>query len=72
MQNQKNRILEWLYENKSITQLDAWRELGVARLTNRISELKQDGYKISTRRIKVKNRYDESCSIAEYYLEDVT
>jgi hypothetical protein len=67
--NQCDRVLEYLGSGKSITSVDAWRELGITRLSARISELKSVGHPISKKTIKVPNRYAEVCSVAEYSME---
>lgn len=63
---QAQRVLEFLKTHKSLTQQQALNELGVWRLSSRISELKNDGELIIKRMIKVKNRWDEECNVAEY------
>ncbi len=52
----------------SITQYEAFVDLGCMRLASRISELRDNGHKIEKEMIKVKNRYGENCSIARYSL----
>lgn len=66
---QNQRILDYMTEVGSITQLDALRELGVMRLASRISDLRRQGYIISSSTDKVKNRYGEECRIKRYRLE---
>lgn len=66
---QNRRILDYMTEVGSITQLDALRELGVMRLASRISDLRRQGYIISSSTDKVKNRYGEECRIKRYRLE---
>ena len=67
---QHERVLQYLENGKSITTLDAWRELGITRLAARVYEMKQLGHPIQKNTITVTNRFDEKCSIAEYYLEE--
>lgn len=67
---QAQRIIQYLKDFGSITQRDAINDLGCMRLASRISELKSNGYNIARRMIKVKNRYGESCSVAEYYFAE--
>ena len=66
---QNQRILDYITEFGSITQLDALRDLGVMRLASRISDLKKQGYPIVSKIEAVKNRYDETCHIKRYSLE---
>ena len=42
---QTQRIIDYIAEFGSITQLDALRDLGIMRLASRISDLKRQGYK---------------------------
>ena len=65
---QNERILEYIEEFGSITQLDALRDLGVMRLASRVSDLRSKGYNIISKTEAVKNRYGESCHIKRYSL----
>ena len=65
---QDSRVLEWLLEGKELNPLEAWVNLGTYRLAAVIHRLRQDGYDIETGKKKVKNRYDEECEVANYYL----
>ena len=67
---QNDRIIEYMREFGSITQLEALRDLGVMRLASRISDLKKQGYAIISRNDKVKNRYGEDCRIKRYSITD--
>ena len=67
---QAQRILFYMRDFGSITQLQALSDLGCFRLASRISELKKDGHEINKRMIKGKNRYGEICSVAEYSLKE--
>ena len=65
---QCDKVLEYMRQFGSITQLQALQDIGCMRLASRISDLRQQGYAIG-RRIKTgKNRYGDSVSFAEYYL----
>lgn len=63
---QIQRIIDYMYEHGGITQFDALNELGVMRLASRISELRRNGYSISSKMVKVKNRYGETCRVKQY------
>ena len=69
---QNDRILEYISEFGSITQLDALRELGVMRLASRVSDLKRQGYPIISTTESVKNRYGEKCYIKRYSFGEVS
>ena len=63
-----DRVLDYIEEFGSITQLDAIRDLGYTRLAPAISELKQKGIKIVSKREQSKNRRGETVSYSRYYL----
>ena len=58
------RLVRYMQDFKSITQMEAIQELGIMRLASRISELRKNGYEIEKRMVKGKNRYGESVSWA--------
>jgi hypothetical protein len=66
---QAERVLSYMEENGSITQLDALQSLGVMRLASRISDLKKMGYTIKSDVEALKNRYEETCYIKRYSLQ---
>lgn len=66
---QIQRILNYLEAGNTITTLNAFNELGITRLAARIHELKRQGHPINKKTISVINRYNEKCSVAEYYME---
>lgn len=65
---QNERILQYIREFGSITQLDALQDLGVMRLASRVSDLRRQGVKIVSKTEAVKNRYGETCHIKRYSL----
>lgn len=67
---QCEKVLAYMRQFGSITQLQALQDIGCMRLASRISDLRSNGVPIG-RRIKTsKNRYGDSVSFAEYYLEE--
>lgn len=66
MATQCERILDYIAENGSITQLDALREFGCMRLASRISDLKRQGIPVKRTMETSKNRYGEPISYARY------
>lgn len=58
---QAERVLKYMRDFGSITQLEAMQDLGCMRLGARIFDLKREGYAI-------KNRYGEDTSYARYRL----
>ena len=67
-ETQAERILAYIEEFGSITQMDALRDLGCMRLASRISDLKKKGYAIASETEPVKNRYGETSYIKRYSL----
>ena len=65
---QTERVLDYIDEFGSITQMEALRDLGVMRLASRISDLKKQGYPIKSDMETVKNRFGESRYIKRYSL----
>ncbi len=63
---QNQRILDYIDEFGSITQLEAIRDLGCMRLASRISDLRRLGYPIKSEFEPVKNRFGETCHIKRY------
>lgn len=66
---QVQRIVDYIKKHGGITSLDATRDLGIIRLASRISEMKEDGYKIESQWVKVKNRYGETNRVKRYSLK---
>lgn len=67
---QCDRVLEYMREFGSITPVEAMQDLGCMRLAPRIADLKDQGYPIGRRMKSGKNRYGNTVSFAEYYLEE--
>ncbi len=67
---QNERIIDYLNQFGSITQLQALSDLGIMRLASRVSDLKKLGYPITSRMEAVKNRYGETCHIKIYFMEE--
>ena len=65
---QAERVLAYIEKFGSITQYEALADLGVMRLASRISELKKQGYPITSKVEPVRNRFDETCHIKRYSL----
>tara|TARA_R110000803_G_scaffold192742_2_gene255638 strand:- start:19 stop:231 length:213 start_codon:yes stop_codon:yes gene_type:complete len=65
---QKDRLIKHLAENESINPLTAWIDLGIYRLSDTIFRLRNDGYNIVTEKLIVKNKFGESCIVANYKL----
>ena len=68
--NQSDRIMKYIHEFGSITSLDAFRDLGITRLSARIHELRESGVEFDMTREKAKNRYGEPVSYNRYSLKE--
>ena len=68
MRGSKPRIIEYMKIHKGITSQDAFRELGITRLSARIKELRELGYNISTIMVEGTNRFGEPVRYGLYKL----
>lgn len=64
--SQSERILNYIEENGSITQMEALREFGCMRLASRICDLRKAGFNIVSQSEQAKNRYGENISYSRY------
>ena len=69
---QCERILRHLRDYGSISGLEAISEYGIMRLASRISDLKKQGYIITSERVNVRNRYGEPSHYSVYHLIEET
>ena len=60
------RVLDYLKDNGSVQPLQAWKDLGVYRLSSVIHRLRKKGWNIATERVGVLNQFDERCLVANY------
>ena len=65
---QQDRIINYLNDYKTITPLEAMRDLGCYRLSARIFDLKEQGFDIEVKMVKVTNRFGGTTKVAEYSL----
>lgn len=65
---QAERVLEYIKRFGSITTLEAFRDLGVTRLSARIYELRARNINIESTNVTSKNRYGENCTYAKYFI----
>jgi len=68
--NQHDRVLQYMKDFGSITTLDAFRDLGITKLTTRISEMRKMGISIIGTPETVENRYGDKCHIHRYTLKE--
>ena len=67
---QHDRIIRHLYDYGTLTSIEAMKEYGIMRLSARISELKDEGWVISSKLEKGKNRYGEPTKYSVYTLTE--
>ena len=65
---QAERVLKYMRDFGSITQLEAIRDISCMRLGARIFDLKREGYAIKKETETSKNRYGEDTSYARFRL----
>lgn len=66
---QRSRVLRYMREYGSITSLEAFRDLGITRLSGVIFDLRKD-HAIGPTTESSRNRYGEKTSYSRYYLAD--
>ena len=67
---QCEKIVEYMHQYGSITQLEAYVEIGCVRLPSRIYDLKRKGYAINREIVRVEKRNGGFAPIARYSLTD--
>ncbi len=67
---QCQRILDYMMQFGSISTLEAFNDLGVARLASRIHDLKDQGYNIVSETKSSRNRYGEKTYFKVYRLAE--
>lgn len=65
---QAERVLAYINTFGSITQYEAFMDLGIMRLASRIADLKKEGYIFDSEIVAVKNRFGENCYVKKYSL----
>ena len=64
------RVLQYMRDTGSISTFEAFSELGVARLSARIYDLKAQGHHIISWTETKRNRYGDKVSFSVYKLEE--
>lgn len=67
---QCQRILDYMTQFGSISTLEAFNDLGVARLASRIHDLKDQGYDIVSQTKSSRNRFGEKTYFKVYRLAE--
>ena len=68
-ETQKQRLMEFFKTGKKITSLEALSQLGIYRLSARMSELENVGVTISRERITITNSYGQEVRVMRYWIE---
>lgn len=66
---QRSRVLVYMRKHGSITSLEAFRDLGITRLSGVIFDLRKH-HAIGSTTESSRNRYGEKTSYSRYYLAD--
>lgn len=66
--NQNEMVLSRLRRG-SLTQLQAYEELGITRLGARVYDLRMQGHEITAKTVTRTNRHGQACRVAEYAME---
>ena len=66
---QKEKLLIYLQKHKTITGAEAFGELGIYRLSARISDLRKEGHNIETIYETRENRLGEKVTYGKYRLK---
>ena len=67
---QAQLILQYLSDFGTISPMEAFRDLGITKLSTRIGELKKAGYEISSVMEKAENRYGKMTAYCRYTLKE--
>lgn len=67
---QKELVLKYLSDFGKISTWDAYKDLGITRLSGRIWDLKKVGYSFTKERVITKNRYGKTIHYDIYRLAD--
>ena len=65
---QKQRILDYVEEFKSISRREAFLDLGIVELSSRIGELEAMGHRFDRKTESSQNRYGEEVTYTRYTL----
>lgn len=65
---QRRAVLDWLESGDSITSYDAFRELGITRLSSIIFNLRKNGYDIRSDSVSMTNRFGNKVTFTRYRL----
>lgn len=67
---QREAVLDWLMSGDTISSFEAFKELGVTRLSAIIYDLRKKGYSITSEDEKTVNRFGSTVVFSRYKLEE--
>ena len=65
-QAQVDRLRAYLKTGNNINPLEAWRKLGIYRLSARVFDLREAGEDIKGELVEVRNQFGEPCRVKSY------
>ena len=65
---QREAIIKYITEFGSITPMEAFADLGITKLSTRISEMRKEGMVFKIETVRMKNRYGKPTSYCKYSL----
>lgn len=65
---QEEKVLGYIKKYGSITSFEAFRDLGITRLSARIYTLRKHGVNIDNKMVSVYNRFGDECRVAKYFI----
>lgn len=68
MSRRQNDELLTALRTRNMTAAEIWKDLGIARASARVHDLRNEGWDIRSSDITVKNRHGEDCHVALYSL----
>ena len=68
MSRRQNDALLAALKNKAMTAGEIWSELGIARASARVFDLRREGWDVRSEQITVRNRDGQPCHVALYSL----
>lgn len=69
MSRSQNAKLLAALQERPLTSLEIWRDLGIARASARVFDLRQAGFLIASQEVTVRNRDGVECRVARYTLQ---
>lgn len=68
-QAQVDRLRAHLKAGNNINPLEAWRKLGIYRLSARVFDMREAGEDIKGEFVEVRNQFGEPCRVKSYRME---